>query len=509
MFRKILIANRGEIALRVIRACKELGTASVAVFSKADRTALHTRFADEAYDIGPPQPSESYLNISRIIDVAQRSGSEAIHPGYGFLAQLPEFAEACEAHSIAFIGPSSRTLRLMGDKLTARKTMKAAGVPVIPGGMDTVTTEDEAKTVAAQMGYPVLVKAVYGGGGKGLRMAKNAEEIPQAIELAQLEAEASFGNPEIYLEKLLEKPRHIEFQIVADNRGHVIHLGERECSIQRRHQKLIEETPSPLLTESQRIAMGEQAVAAAKAVDYVSVGTVEFLVNPQGAFYFLEMNTRLQVEHLVTEMVTGIDLVKAQLHIAAGEPLPCTQGDIHLHGHALNCRINAEDPARDFTPSPGTITTFHLPGGPGVRVDTAMYSGCEVPLFYDSLIAKIATWGQDRHEAIQRMITALEELSVNGVETTASFLRKILEDADYQRGRLHTRFVEERMRSLAIQREDTLEDVAVVTAVLSHYLSKPQAAAAVIPARDERVHSLWKAASRAKLFPNGDWRWIH
>jgi acetyl-CoA carboxylase biotin carboxylase subunit len=508
MFSKILIANRGEIALRVIRACRELGITAVAVFSDADRTALHTKYADEAYNIGPPPPSESYLNTSSIIDTARRSGSEAIHPGYGFLAQIPEFAEQCEAHSIAFIGPSSRTLRLMGNKLTARKTMRDAGIPVIPGSMDPVKTEDAAQTIAAQLGYPVLVKAVYGGGGKGLRKATTAHEITQAIELAKLEAEASFGNAEIYVEKLLENPRHIEVQILADKQGNIIHLGERECSIQRRHQKLIEETPSPLLTEGQRITIGDNAIAAGKAVDYVSAGTVEFLVGKDGAFHFLEMNTRLQVEHLVTEMVTGIDIVKAQLRIAAGEPLPYTQSDIHLDGHALNCRINAEDPARDFAPSPGTIATFHLPGGPGVRVDTAIYSGCDVPLFYDSLIAKIATWGHQRQEAVQRMINALDELSVNGVETTAGFLQKILRDEDYQLGHLHTRFVEERMPSLVLPREDLLEDVAVVSAVLSHYLSKRQAAAAVVPARNERHVSLWKAAWRAKLFPNGDWRWI-
>jgi len=328
MFNKILIANRGEIALRIIRACKELNIKSVAVFSEADKKTLHTRYADEAYLIGPSQPSQSYLNIRKIVETAKSSGSEAIHPGYGFLAQIPEFAQQCEANNITFIGPTSKTLRLMGNKITARKTMQDAGISVIPGSINTLETEDEVKALAEKIEYPVLIKAVYGGGGKGLRIAKNAKEIHQAIELAKLEAEASFGNAQIYVEKLLEKPRHIEFQILADKHGNTIHLGERECSIQRRHQKLIEETPSPMMTEEKRKVMGEKAVEAAKAVDYVNAGTVEFLVDKKGAFYFLEMNTRLQVEHLVTEMVTGVDIVKEQILIAAGEELSYRQSDI-------------------------------------------------------------------------------------------------------------------------------------------------------------------------------------
>ncbi len=409
MFEKILIANRGEIALRIIRACKELGIKSVAVFSDADRNALHTKYADEAYHIGPAQPSQSYLNIQRIVDTAKSSGSGAIHPGYGFLAQIPKFAQQCEANNIVFIGPSSRTLRLMGNKIAARKTMKEAGVPVIPGSIKALETEDEVKELAERVGYPVFIKAVYGGGGKGLRIARNAEEIRQAIELAKLEAEASFGNAQIYVERLLEKPRHIEFQILADKHGNFIHLGERECSIQRRHQKLIEETPSPMMTEEKRAIMGEKAIAAAKAVNYVNACTVEFLVEKDSAFYFLEMNTRLQVEHLVTEMVTGIDLVKEQIRIAAGEKLSYRQNGITIRGHALNCRINAEDPSKDFLPSPGTVTHLHLPGGPGVRVDTALYVGCDIPIFYDSLIAKIAVWDHNRHEAIFRMRNVLQE----------------------------------------------------------------------------------------------------
>lgn len=507
MFNKILIANRGEIALRIIRACKELNIKSVAVFSEADKKALHTRYADEAYLIGPSQPSQSYLNIRKIVETAKISGSEAIHPGYGFLAQIPEFAQQCEANNITFIGPTSKTLRLMGNKITARKTMQDAGISVIPGSINTLETEDEVKALAEKIEYPVLIKAVYGGGGKGLRIAKNAKEIHQAIELAKLEAEASFGNAQIYVEKLLEKPRHIEFQILADKHGNIIHLGERECSIQRRHQKLIEETPSPMMTEEKRKVMGEKAVEAAKAVDYVNAGTVEFLVDKEGAFYFLEMNTRLQVEHLVTEMVTGVDIVKEQILIAAGEELSYRQSDITFNGHALNCRINAEDPSRDFTPSPGTVTAFHLPGGPGVRVDTALYVGCDVPLFYDSLIAKIAVWGRNREEAISRMKNALQELSVEGVETTAAFLRKILMDKDYQQGRLHTCFVDERMNRFGFQSEDTLEDVAVLSAILANYLFNRQKGAAVIPLRSRKQVSLWKVAGRIG-YSSGDLRWI-
>ncbi|MFQ6068691.1 MAG: acetyl-CoA carboxylase biotin carboxylase subunit [Candidatus Bathyarchaeia archaeon] len=508
MFNKILIANRGEIALRIIRACKELGIKSVAVFSEADKKALHVRYADEAYYIGSAQPSQSYLNIQKIVEIAQKSSSEAIHPGYGFLAQIPEFARRCETNKITFIGPSSQTLRLMGNKITARKTMREAKVPVIPGSTNAVKTEDEVEDLAMQIGYPILIKAVYGGGGKGLRIAKNEKEICQAMELAKLEAEASFGNTEIYVEKLLEKPRHIEFQVLADKHGNVIHLGERECSIQRRHQKLIEETPSPMMTEEKRTVMGQKAAEAAKATKYVGAGTIEFLVDESGAFYFLEMNTRLQVEHLVTEMVTGVDIVKEQIRIAAGEKLSYKQSDIVINGHALNCRINAEDPSKGFAPSPGTVTHFHLPGGPGIRVDTALFMGCNIPLFYDSLIAKIAAWGRTRQEAIFRMRNALQELFIEGVLTTASFLRKILMDEDYQRGHLHTCFVDERMNSFGFHAENTLEDVAVLSAVLASYLSNRQKGAAVIPPKEKKQISLWKASGRVGHFSGGNLRWI-
>ncbi len=509
MFDKILIANRGEIALRIIRACKELGIKSVAVFSDADKKALHTRYADEAYHIGPSQPIQSYLDIQKIVDIATSSGSEAIHPGYGFLAQMPEFAQQCESNKITFIGPSSHALNLMGNKITARKTMKKAEIPVISGSTSAVKTEDQVEKIGEGIGYPVLIKAVYGGGGKGLRIAKNAEEIHQAMELAKLEAEASFSNAQIYVEKLLEKPRHIEFQVLADKQGSVIHLGERECSIQRRHQKLIEETPSPMMTEEKRMVMGEKAVEAAKAVNYVNAGTVEFLVDKKGAFYFLEMNTRLQVEHLVTEMVTGVDIVKEQIRIAAGEKLSYRQSDVTISGHALNCRINAEDPNRDFTPSPGTVTNLHLPGGPGVRVDTALYNGCEISLFYDSLIAKIAVWGRNREESIVRMKNALQEFSIDGIETTASFLSKILMDENYHRGHLHTRFVDEQMSSFGFQGEITSEDVAVLSAVLASYLLNKQEGAAVIPSRSRKQISLWKVTGQSGHFSGGDLKWIH
>ncbi len=507
MFSKILIANRGEIALRIVRACRELGIISVAVFSEADKNALHTQYADEAYCIGPAQPSDSYLNIKKIVDTAEVSGSEAIHPGYGFLAQISEFASQCEASGISFIGPSSGILRLMGNKLTARKTMEAAGISVIQGTKSTLKTAEEVEMVAEQFGYPVLIKAVYGGGGKGLRVVRSELEVRTAIELAKLEAEASFGNPQIYVEKLLERPRHIEFQILADKHGNVVHLGERECSIQRRHQKLIEETPSPIMTEEKRQSMGQKAVEAAKAAGYVSAGTLEFLVDESGAFHFLEMNTRLQVEHLITEMVTGVDIVKEQIRIAAGERLSFQQEDIAIDGHALNCRINAEDPRKDFTPSPGTVTSILLPGGPGVRVDTGLYVGCNIPLLYDSLIAKVAVWGRDRREAIPRMKNALEELRIEGVETTASFLCRILTDEDFREGHIHTCFVDERMEDSAFQRGNTKEDVAVLSAVLTNYLSSHRKGAIVVPMRETSRLSLWRASGLIRNSSMRSLRW--
>jgi acetyl-CoA carboxylase biotin carboxylase subunit len=492
MFRKVLIANRGEVALRVIRACRELGIKTVAVYSKADQESLHIRYADECYCIGPPQPAESYLNIKNIIEVAKTSKSEAIHPGYGFLSQIPAFAEACESEGLDFIGPSSEALRKLSNKVTARRTIASAGVPVIPGSMAPFKDKDEALKTAEEVGYPVLVKAVYGGGGRGLRLVRNEEELSQAIEIARLEAETSFGSPQLYVEKLLDKPRHIEFQILADKKGNVIHLGERECSIQRRYQKLMEETPSPMMTEELRRVMGETAIKAAKAANCTSVFTVEFLVDRKGDFYFLETNTRLQVEHLITEMVTGVDIVKEQIKIAAGEELQYKQEDIKLRGHAINCRINAEDPYNDFIPCPGTVTRYLPPGGPGVRVDSALYSGYTIPVFYDSLIAKVAAWGATREEAISRIRNALNEYIIEGIKTTIPFQLRILNDEHFRRGEIHTGLVDEKIGGITIEEEHEGEEVAALSAVLAAYLKHRREGLAVIPRRSLKETSAWK-----------------
>ncbi len=499
MFNKVLIANRGEIAIRVIRACRELGINSVAVYSEADREALHVRYADESYCIGPPKPAQSYLDINKIIEVAKNSGSEAIHPGYGFLAQIPAFAEKCESNGIEFVGPPSKALRKMGNKVTARRTMANAGVPVIPGSMSAVKDEDEVADVAEKVGYPVLIKAVYGGGGKGMRVVNSKGDIRKAMELARLEAEASFGSSKVYIEKLLTKPRHIEFQILADKKGNCIHLGERECSIQRRYQKLIEETPSPMMTEESRKVMGKTAIEGARAINYTNAGTLEFLVDREGNFHFLEMNTRLQVEHLITEMVTGVDIVKEQLRIAAGEELQRKQDDISIRGHALNCRINSEDPYSDFTPCPGTIARYLAPGGPGVRVDSALYTGYTIPIFYDSLVAKLAVWGTSRDEAILRMENALDEYVIEGVETTIPFHKKILDNEHFRKGRIHTDFIRERIGSLTMEKEFEGEEVAALSAVLAAYLSNRREGLAVVPQRRAEGVSAWKMAGRRAL----------
>jgi len=408
------------------------------------------------------------------------------------LAQNPTFAEACETNNVKFIGPSSATLRKMGNKVAARKTAVEANVPVIPGAIEPVANEDEAKKTAKTLGFPVLVKAVYGGGGRGMRIVNNEKEIKQAIELARLEAKTSFGNPKLYVEKMLEKPRHIEFQILADKKGNMVHLGERECSIQRRYQKLIEETPSPMMTEELRRKMGNAAIKAAKAANYLSAGTVEFLVDKEGDFYFLEMNTRLQVEHLITEMVTSIDIVKEQIKIATGETLPFKQRNIKLRGHAINCRINAEDPYNDFEPCPGTITKYHPPGGLGVRVDSALYEDYTIPVYYDSLIAKLAVWGNTREEAIARIRNALNEYVIEGIETTIPFHKKILEDKQYQLGNIHTNFVQERINSIALAREHEYEDIAVLSAAVANYLQNHRTGVAVMPFRKTVKASFWK-----------------
>ncbi len=441
MFQKILIANRGEIALRVIRACREMGIRSVAVYSEGDRDSLHVALADEAICIGPPESAQSYLNIPRIMSAAEISKADAIHPGYGFLAENSRFAEVCQACKVAFIGPGPESIRLMGDKAQARQTVAAAGVPVVQGSTLTVGSPEEARTVAAEIGYPVIIKAAAGGGGRGMRIVQAEADLVKALQAAQGEAGAAFGNPAVYIERYVRNPRHVEFQILADAHGQVLHLGERDCSIQRRHQKLIEESPSPALSPALREAMGGAAVASARAVGYVNAGTIEFLLDEDGRFYFMEMNTRIQVEHPVTEEVVGLDLVKLQVRIAAGERLRLRQGEVALRGHAIECRVNAEDP-EGFLPSPGKITALRLPGGPGVRVDTHAYAGYTIPPYYDSLIGKLIVRGEDRAEALSRMRRALQEFVVQGIKTTIPFHLRVMDHPDFVKGAVSTNFVE-------------------------------------------------------------------
>ena len=441
MFKKILIANRGEIALRVIRACKEMGIKTVAVHSTADANSLHVRFADESVCIGPPKSADSYLNVPSIISAAEITDAEAIHPGYGFLAENSSFAEICNSTGIRFIGPSPESIKQMGDKARARETARKAGVPVLPGSNGVVTEESSAIELARELGFPVIVKAAAGGGGKGMRVVMAESEFANAFVMAQTEALAAFGNADVYLEKYILQPRHIEIQLIADEQGNTVYLGERECSIQRRHQKLIEEAPSVIVDESLRKQMGEMAVAIARSVKYRNAGTIEFLMDEDAKYYFMEMNTRIQVEHPVTEMVTGIDLVKEQIRVAAGLPLSFTQRDIELKGHSIECRINAEDP-ETFTPSPGTITAFNPPGGLGVRVETAAYTQYVIPPYYDSMIAKLVVHAETRADAIMRMRRALNEFIIEGVKTTISMHKKILDDPDFQKGDISTKFME-------------------------------------------------------------------
>ena len=440
MFSKVLIANRGEIAVRIIRACRELGVRTVAVYSQADADALHVELADEAICIGPPPAAQSYLKLDRIISAAEITDAEAIHPGYGFLAENPHFAEVCEQCGIAFIGPPAASIRLMGDKAAARRTAEAEGVPVLPGSSHPVLGLDEAQRVAREIGFPLIIKASAGGGGKGMRVVRAPDELESSLATAAAEAAAAFGDASVYLERLLPDPRHVEIQVLMDGEGNGVHLGERDCSIQRRHQKLLEEAPSPALTEAKRRAMGQAALRIAKAAGYRNAGTVEFLLDPRGDFYFLEMNTRIQVEHPVTEMVTGLDLVKAQLRIAAGEPLGLTQADVRISGHSVECRINAEDPER-FLPAPGLVASLRLPGGPGVRVDTHAYAGYRVPPYYDSLLAKVVVHGRTRDEAVACMRRALGEMRVDGVKTTIPVHQRILQHPDFFAGRTSTQFL--------------------------------------------------------------------
>src|SRR6204780_2294420 len=454
MFKKILIANRGEIAVRVLRACHEMGIAAAVVYSEVDRAALHVRKADEAYPIGPAAASASYLNISKILDVAQRSGADAIHPGYGFLSENAMFAQACRDAGVKFIGPTAAAMAAMGSKTRPRKAMEKAGVPFVPGTSRGVASFEEAEQVAARIGYPVMLKAAAGGGGKGMRLVHAVDQLKSSLEAARSEAERSFGDSEVYIEKAIINPRHIEMQVLADEHGNTVYLGERECSLQRRHQKVLEEAPSPIVDPDMRRRMGEVAVRVARAANYTNAGTVEFLVDQDKNFYFLEMNTRLQVEHPVTELITGLDLVLLQIRIAAGENLPFKQEDIRLRGHAMECRIYAEDPDNNYFPSPGKITLLLAPSGPGIRRDSGMYEGWNVPIDYDPLLAKLIAYGTDRDQAISRLTRALSEYFVGGIKTNISLFRRILRDADFRAAKLDTGFLDRMLKRTEDQAVD-------------------------------------------------------
>ncbi len=496
MFKKVLVANRGEIAVRIIRACRELGIETVAVYSEADRHALHVRYADEAYLLGPAPSRESYLRADKILDVIRKSGADAVHPGYGFLAEREDFAAACLDLDLAFIGPKPSSIAAMGDKAEARATVIKAGVPVVPGTEDVGNlTDDDLLRVAPKIGFPLLIKATAGGGGKGMREVKNIEEMPLLLQSARREAESAFGDGDVYLEKLVEGARHIEFQIMADSHGNVIHLGERECSIQRRHQKLIEEAPSPFMDDELRAKMGAVAVKAAQAVDYINAGTIEFLVDKDRNFYFLEMNTRLQVEHPVTEMTTGVDIVAEQIRVARGRQLSYTQEQIQFNGHAIECRINAEDPYNNFLPSTGRITHSLLPTGPGVRVDTGVYPGFEITPYYDPMIAKLIVWGETRAQAILRMRRALEEYRIVGVRTNIPFHQTMMDSHRFMGGQYDTRFVEERF-SMDTERQgdDAHAEIAAVFATLAAHQEIERSAQIV--RRGTRDASNWKWVGR-------------
>jgi acetyl-CoA carboxylase, biotin carboxylase subunit len=499
MFRKVLIANRGEIAIRVMRGCRELGISPVAVYSEADRNALHVQMADEAHLIGPPPATESYLVIDRIIEAALASGADAIHPGYGFLAENAQFARACEQQGLVFIGPPSAAIQLMGDKTAARRAMQAAGVPVVPGIDRFLQDDAEALQVIGTMGYPVMIKAALGGGGRGLRLVHHEAQLAEALRAARSEARASFGDPAIYIEKYVTNPRHIEIQVLADAHGRVIHLGERECSIQRRHQKVVEESPSPVMTEGLRVRMGEAAVRAAQAANYRNAGTVEFLVDETGNFYFLEMNTRLQVEHPVTEMVTGIDLVHAQLRLAVGEPLRYRQEDILLRGAAIECRVYAEDPMYNFRPSPGRITALQAPTGPWVRDERGVFAGGDVSPFYDPMISKLVVWGETRQEAIARMRRALGEYVIGGIKTSIPFHQWLMDDEDFLAGRLDTGFIERRYRPHTAPPDQLVQDVTLIAAALDHWQATRQITSTPRAQGGRDAANPWKLAGRVDL----------
>ena len=499
MFRKILIANRGEIAVRIVRACREMGITSAVVYSEADRTSLHVRLADEAYPIGPAPSRESYLRIDKLMDVARRAGCDAVHPGYGFHAENPAFARACAENSITFIGPSPKAMELLGSKTAARQLAARAGVPMVPGVQDPIEDIKDAERIARELGYPVLLKAVAGGGGKGMRLVAEAAQLPAAWRDASSEALHAFGDARVYLERYLERPRHIEIQIFGDTHGHIVHLGERECSVQRRHQKVIEESPSSAVTPELRRAMGEAAVRLAREAGYTNAGTVEFLMDAARNFYFLEVNTRLQVEHPVTEMVTGVDVVKLQIRIAAGDALPFAQEDVALSGHAIECRLYAEDPDHNFYPSPGTILSRRTPSGPGIRLDDGVYEGFTVPAEYDPLLGKLIAWGGDRAEAIARLQRALAEYSVTGIKTNAALFRGILRDPEFVRGELFTRWLDERLAFLrgksesSTERDPAAEDAAILAALIHHLDANGATNARSLSAEPE---SLWKREAR-------------
>jgi len=498
MFSKILIANRGEIAVRVIRACHEMGISAVAVFSEADRSALQVLQADEAYLIGPPPATESYLNIGRILEAARRSGAEAIHPGYGFLSENPRFARACEAAGIKFIGPSANAMEAMSSKTRARQHMEKAGVPFVPGTARGLHSVVEAAQVASQLGFPVMLKAAAGGGGKGMRLVERVADLASAFEAARSEARRAFGDDEVYLEKAITNPRHIEMQVLADEHGNTVYLGERDCSIQRRHQKVLEEAPSPAVAPEMRRQMGEIAVRAAKAVGYANAGTIEFLVDATGAFYFLEMNTRLQVEHPVTELVTGIDLVQMQIRIAAGESLPFSQDDLQIRGHAIECRIYAEDSDNDYLPSPGVITSLLEPSGPGIRVDGGVYSGWNVPTEYDPLLAKLIAYGENREQAIGRLRRALQEYSVTGIKTNLSLFRRILAQPEFLAGEANTGLLAKMADAHAEIPDSQREEVAAIAAGIFSMLSNAALRTTISSAAEISEPSTWKRTARTE-----------
>ncbi len=494
MFKKVLIANRGEIAVRIIRACRELGLETVAVYSEADRQALHVRQADEAYLLGPAPSRESYLRADKILDILKKSGADGIHPGYGFLAEREDFAQACLDAGIAFIGPKPSAIAAMGDKMTARETVRKAGVPVVPGTEDVGNlSDDDLLAIAPKIGFPLLVKATAGGGGKGMREVRSLEEMPDLLKSARREAESAFGDGNVYLEKLVEGARHIEIQVLADSHGNVIHLGERDCSIQRRHQKLVEEAPSPFMDDELRQRMGAMAVKAAQSVDYINAGTIECLVDKDRNFYFLEMNTRLQVEHPVTEMVTGVDIVKEQIRIARGRPLQYKQEDIRFNGAAIECRINAEDPYNGFMPSTGRINHSILPTGPGIRIDTGVYPGFEITPYYDPMISKLIVWGETRAQAILRMRRALEEYRIVGVRTNIPFHQTLMDSHRFMGGQYDTRFVEERF-AISDAADPQMAEIAAALATLSAHQQTQRAAQFV--QRNERDTSNWKWIGR-------------